>query len=548
MAYSNSLTSSLDSKVSDDEEEKVEKKEVKPSINWINFVKATTDNNPRETVKNGEQPKQNTHRKRALIVNAVRPFNDVHPKRTINAVNQESYFSKQPHSFVQRPDQKLIALKNSYANKKVKTVWIKKVNTAKLKATVNDAKAKAKHKDVKGKRGKSIRAFTRKGVIDSGCSRHMTGNMSFLTDYKEINGGYVAFGGNPKGGKITGKEKPSESDGFEQIVDFINFNQIKWEKIVINEASIRHDLKLNDAEGILINPSLTKKVFANMKRVGTWFSRAVTSLFGTMMVQALEDVGDLPTDVQDTPIPDAPSSSQPHRKYKPRRKQRMETEVFPTETNTKAHVLTPSNDPLPSVLSMQDVNVQSERIDYVVKEVAKEMVEVMKMAKIIVDEVSTAGGELNAANEKPVSGAPTNITTAQPSEATKITVDITTAPKAKGIVFHDKEDSTTRTASLKSLVKDKGKAKIEAGWNANMKDNIDWNEVVEQKQKLEEQEKAEELKKNLEIVPDDEDDVFVNVTPLSSKPPTIMDYKIYKEGKKEHFQIFRANGNHQMYP
>ncbi|GJX45860.1 putative ribonuclease H-like domain-containing protein [Tanacetum coccineum] len=45
------------------------------------------------------------------------------------------------------------------------------------------------------------------GVIDSGCSRHMTGNMSYLTDYEEIDGGYVAFGGNPKGGKITGKGK-----------------------------------------------------------------------------------------------------------------------------------------------------------------------------------------------------------------------------------------------------------------------------------------------------------------------------------------------------
>ncbi|GJV93997.1 retrovirus-related pol polyprotein from transposon TNT 1-94 [Tanacetum coccineum] len=43
------------------------------------------------------------------------------------------------------------------------------------------------------------------GVIDSGCSRHMIGNMSYLTDYEEIDGGYVAFGRNPKGGKITGK-------------------------------------------------------------------------------------------------------------------------------------------------------------------------------------------------------------------------------------------------------------------------------------------------------------------------------------------------------
>ncbi|GKB41403.1 hypothetical protein Tco_0886345 [Tanacetum coccineum] len=32
------------------------------------------------------------------------------------------------------------------------------------------------------------------GVIDSGCSRHMTGNMSYLTDFEEINRGFVAFG------------------------------------------------------------------------------------------------------------------------------------------------------------------------------------------------------------------------------------------------------------------------------------------------------------------------------------------------------------------
>ncbi|GJS12778.1 ribonuclease H-like domain-containing protein [Tanacetum coccineum] len=48
-------------------------------------------------------------------------------------------------------------------------------------------------------------------VIDSGCSRHMTGNMSYLIDYEEIDGGYVAFGGNPKGGKITGKGKAAQS-------------------------------------------------------------------------------------------------------------------------------------------------------------------------------------------------------------------------------------------------------------------------------------------------------------------------------------------------
>nr|GEU76772.1 hypothetical protein [Tanacetum cinerariifolium] len=56
-------------------------------------------------------------------------------------------------------------------------------------------------------RGNPQYALKDKGVMDTGCSRHMTGNISYLFDFEEINGGYVAFGGNPKGGMITGKGK-----------------------------------------------------------------------------------------------------------------------------------------------------------------------------------------------------------------------------------------------------------------------------------------------------------------------------------------------------
>ncbi|GJT09797.1 retrovirus-related pol polyprotein from transposon TNT 1-94 [Tanacetum coccineum] len=55
------------------------------------------------------------------------------------------------------------------------------------------------------KQGNPQQDLEEKGVIDSGCSRHMTRNMSYLTDFEEIDGGYVAFGGSPKRGKITGK-------------------------------------------------------------------------------------------------------------------------------------------------------------------------------------------------------------------------------------------------------------------------------------------------------------------------------------------------------
>nr|GEW41154.1 hypothetical protein [Tanacetum cinerariifolium] len=46
--------------------------------------------------------------------------------------------------------------------------------------------------------GNPQHALKDKEVIDSGCSRQMTGNMSYLSDLEELNGGYVAFGGNPK--------------------------------------------------------------------------------------------------------------------------------------------------------------------------------------------------------------------------------------------------------------------------------------------------------------------------------------------------------------
>nr|GEZ58192.1 reverse transcriptase domain-containing protein [Tanacetum cinerariifolium] len=48
-------------------------------------------------------------------------------------------------------------------------------------------------------------ALKDQGYFDSGCSRHMTGNISYLTDFKEHDKGYVAFGRGAKGGKITGK-------------------------------------------------------------------------------------------------------------------------------------------------------------------------------------------------------------------------------------------------------------------------------------------------------------------------------------------------------
>ncbi|GJR55228.1 hypothetical protein Tco_1405749 [Tanacetum coccineum] len=273
-------------------------------------------------------------------------------------------------------------------------------------------------------------------------------------------------------------EKPDESDGFEQIVDFLNAHTIKYaltvnptiytscieqfwatakvktvneekqlqalvdkKKVIITESTIRRDLHLEDAEGTECLPTATifeeltrmgyekltqkltfykaffspqwkflihtilqclsakttawnefsstmasaiiclatnqnfnfsKYIFDNMVknleggvkflmyprfREGKGFSRRVTLLFQTMMVQAHEDIGEgskIPTDPHHTPTITQPSTSQSQKKQ-PRRKQRKDTEVpqpsGPTEpivdeaTNVES-VPTHSNNPL----------------------------------------------------------------------------------------------------------------------------------------------------------------------------------------------------------
>ncbi|GKE99960.1 hypothetical protein Tco_0023311 [Tanacetum coccineum] len=65
------------------------------------------------------------------------------------------------------------------------------------------------------KRRNPQQALKNKGIFNSRCSRHMTRNKDFLTDYQDIDGGFVAFGGSARGGKITGKGNVETRRGVE---------------------------------------------------------------------------------------------------------------------------------------------------------------------------------------------------------------------------------------------------------------------------------------------------------------------------------------------
>nr|GEY65047.1 putative ribonuclease H-like domain-containing protein [Tanacetum cinerariifolium] len=64
------------------------------------------------------------------------------------------------------------------------------------------------------------------------------------------------------------------------------------------------------------------------------------------------------------------------------------------------------------------------------------------------------------------------------------------------------------------------------------------------KQKLDEE--VAELKRHLHIVPNDEDDVYTEATPLAHKVP-VVDYEIYTENNKPYYKIIRADRSPQLF-
>ncbi|GJX10013.1 reverse transcriptase domain-containing protein [Tanacetum coccineum] len=75
---------------------------------------------------------------------------------------------------------------------------------------------------------------------------------------------------------------------------------------------------------------------------------------------------------------------------------------------------------------------------------------------------------------------------------------------------------------------------------------IELAQEITKKQKVENDKKTIEIKKLKEIIPDEEE-VAIDVIPLTVKSPSIVGWKIHKKGRKSYYQIMRADGKSQMY-
>ncbi|GKA08510.1 putative ribonuclease H-like domain-containing protein [Tanacetum coccineum] len=116
--------------------------------------------------------------------NNVRTVNTAHPKSIVFSAKPMSCFSKSAQSTVKRPYQSKTVLTNKRFTQKNNTAKAKAVNTARPhSAVVNAVRVNQENA------GKPQQDDT--GFIDSGCSRHMTGNIACLLNFKEFDGGYV---------------------------------------------------------------------------------------------------------------------------------------------------------------------------------------------------------------------------------------------------------------------------------------------------------------------------------------------------------------------
>nr|GEZ15875.1 hypothetical protein [Tanacetum cinerariifolium] len=159
-------------------------------------------------------------------INAVRPVSTAVPKTSMTRPRHDKIVVTKPNSPLRR-----------YINRSPSP----KASTFPLKVTVVKAPM------VNAAQGNPQHALKDKGVIDSGCSRHMTGNMSYLSNFKELNGGYVAFGGNSKGGlenQLSLKVKVIRSDNGTEFKNN-DLNQLCGIKGIKREFSVPRTLQQN---------------------------------------------------------------------------------------------------------------------------------------------------------------------------------------------------------------------------------------------------------------------------------------------------------------
>nr|GEX37526.1 hypothetical protein [Tanacetum cinerariifolium] len=161
-------------------------------------------------------------------------------------------------------------------------------------------------------------------------------------------------------------------------------------------------------------------------------------------------------------------------------------------------------------------------------------------------------GGKKSLKHRSITAAATTITVA-PNTAATITAAPSAARKRKGVVIRDPEETATPSTIVHSEPKSKDKGKgimrrrravRRRGKQGTKKKSESFEQQAAKKQKLDKE--VQELKKHLQLVLNDEDDVYTESTPLALKV-LVVDYQIHTENNKPYYKIIRADGTHQLF-
>nr|GEZ95366.1 hypothetical protein [Tanacetum cinerariifolium] len=235
------------------------------------------------------------------------------------------------------------------------------------------------------------------------------------------------------------------------------------------------------------------------------------------------------------------------------------------------------------------------------KEEDREVADAVKDVKEAkVDEIVTAASETVTAASATITTAEAQVPAATFAAAP---ARVVAAPsrRRKGVVIRDLEEESTTSTIIPAETKSKDKGKwilveepkplkkkqqIEQDeqyareLHAELNKDIDWDEAIDHvkrkakedpatKEQIEEDEnralqklndtpaeraakwrkldeEVEELRRHLQIVPNEDDDVYTEATPLAQKVP-VVDYQIIEMNNKPYYKIIRADDTQQLY-
>nr|GEY75809.1 hypothetical protein [Tanacetum cinerariifolium] len=328
-----------------------------------------------------------------------------------------------------------------------------------------------------------------------------------------------------------------------------------------------------------ISPALTQKVFANMRRVWKGFSGVETPLFEGMLVArqpAEEEVAEAQVQADNAVAADVEENVAEDKLVIIKLKARVKKlEIANKVKSLKLRCLRKvgASRQVKSSDDMEDVFNQERMIDDMDKDEEIELVkddadiaesegrhaaaqQAKKQAEIYHIDLDHSSKVLNVvtAAASQVSAASATIPAAKPSILAAAPTYIkryqgmkkrpqTESEALKNMMIYLKNTAGYKMDFFKGMIEEMKEEDQEIIKSIN---ETPAQKAAKRRKLSEEAQKAEDLRKHLDVVDDEDDNVFIEATPLARKVP-VVDYQIVLVDNKPRFKIIKADETHQFY-